>query len=132
MHFFRILKLVCHNDDREQREVLNNDIKQFSIELGLENTPISASTQKPAPKPMNFADIFNPQNMNLIETAIKAITTNDKFNNIMQNLSSKDNEETESLSTSDLTSGVLEIMNAMKTEIPGILSTITPKQEDST
>lgn len=127
LHLLRILKLVSNQEDREEREVLTTDIKSLSTELGLEKESVTASTSRPAaPKNMNFADIFNAQNIGMIETAIKAITSNDKFNNIMQNLNAKDTPDNGNLSTAELTTGVLEIMNAMKSEIPSILSNITP------
>ena len=127
LHFLRILKLVMPIEDKEEKDVISNDIKALSLELGLEKETISASTSRA--KPMNFADIFSASNMGMIESAIKAITTNDKFNNIMQNISSKDSTDG-NLNATELTSGVLEIMNAMKSEIPGILSNITPPKQE--
>lgn len=122
-HFFRILKLVSKNDWTEEKEVMSNDIKSLSVDLGMEK-PQSATASK---SPLNFADIFNPKNMGMIEGAIKAITSNEKFSSLIGNLeagrSNDGSVEGGNLNTSDLTSGVMEIMNAMKTEIPNILST---------
>lgn len=128
LHFFRILKLVIPNEHKEEKEVITNDIKLISQELGLEKNTNSASSSS-LKNPMNFADIFNAKNIGMIESAIKAITTNDKFNNIMQNISSKDNDDI-SLNPTELTSGVLEIMNAMKSEIPSILNSFNNKDEN--
>jgi len=128
LHLFRILKLVVPLNDKEEKDVIQSDIKQISSELGLDK---DATTSQPKPKQMNFADIFSSQNMGMIETAIKAITSNDKFNSVMQNISSKDGPDNGQLNPSELTTGVLEIMNAMKSEIPGILSTINPNMNQN-
>jgi len=82
---------------------------------------------------MNIGDIFNHKNMGLIENAIKAITNNDKFNSLLQNFDNKDTTSGNSqLNTADLTTGVMDIMNAMKNEIPGILSSIQPSTSTNT
>jgi len=123
LHLFRILKIVSPPEWTEEREVLGVDIKSLSIELGLEKAPVSATPKSP----MNIGDIFNPKNMGLIENAIKAITNNDKFNNLLQNFDNKNGSDGNAqLNTADLTTGVMDIMNAMKNEIPGILSSIQP------
>lgn len=128
LHFFRILKLVSPSEWDEERSILNNDIKNLSIELGLEKS--AATPSKPN---MNIADIFNPKNMGLIENAIKAITSNDKFNNLIQNFDNKTGVEgNTAMNPSDLTAGVVDIMNAMKNEIPNILSSIQPSTSSST
>ena len=124
LHLFRIFKIVSPPEWTEEREVLTVDIKSLSIELGLEKAPVANNTTK---SPMNIGDIFNPKNMGLIENAIKAITNNDKFNSLLQNFDNKDTTSGNSqLNTADLTTGVMDIMNAMKNEIPGILSSIQP------
>lgn len=128
LHFFRILKLVSPSEWDEERSILNNDVKNLSIELGLEKS--AATPSKPN---MNIADIFNPKNMGLIENAIKAITSNDKFNNLIQNFDNKNGVEgNTAMNPSDLTAGVVDIMNAMKNEIPNILSSIQPSTSNST
>lgn len=125
LHFFRILKIVSPPEWNEEREILSNDIKALSIELGLEKSTVASTSSVPK-NPMNIADIFNPKNMGLIENAIKAITNNDKFNNLLQNFDNKSPEGNTQLNTADLTTGVMDIMNAMKNEIPSILSSIQP------
>lgn len=129
LHLFRILKIVSPTEWSEEREVLTIDIKSMSIELGLEKAPVSAAAPK---SNMNIGDIFNPKNMGLIENAIKAITNNDKFNSLLQNFDNKNTPEGNAqLNTADLTTGVMDIMNAMKNEIPGILSSIQPSTSNN-
>lgn len=129
LHFFRILKIVSPPEWTEEREILSSDIKQLSLDLGLEKAPVAASAPK---QNMNIADIFNPKNMGLIENAIKAITNNDKFNNLIQNFDNNGQSDGNAqLNPSDLTSGVMDIMNAMKNEIPGILSSIQPSTSNN-